>query len=69
MAKEKKFIPMKELGKSHTKEHLRRFFPFLNIEFRIIEAEELESEETFKELFGEETLDLNKLRVIFEYQK
>ena len=69
MAKQKKFVPMKELGKTHTKEHLKRFFPFLNREFRIIEAKELESEETFKELFGEEILELNKLRVIFEYQK
>lgn len=69
MAKQKKFVPMKELGKTHKKEHLKRFFPFLSKEFRTIEAEELESEETFKELFGEEILDLNKLRVIFEYQK
>jgi hypothetical protein len=69
MAKSKKFIPMKDLGKSHTKEHLNRFFPFLSKEFRKIEAEELQSEETFRELFGEEELDLNKLRVIYEFQK
>lgn len=60
---------MKDLGKSHTKEHLNRFFPFLNREFREIKSDELESEETFRELFGDEQLDLNKLRVIFEFQK
>ena len=39
MAKSKKFIPMKDLGKSHTKEHLNRFFPFLSEEFRKIDLD------------------------------
>ena len=52
-----------------TNEHLFHFLPFLKNEYRKITKEELNSEETFKELFPEEEIDLNKLEQIFEFQK
>jgi hypothetical protein len=50
------------------KEHLKHFFPFLHKEFRKLEEKELQSEETFKELFPNEPIELYKLRTIYVYQ-
>lgn len=51
------------------KTHLKHFFPFLHKEFRKLEEKELQSEETFKELFPNEPIELWKLKTIFVYQK
>jgi len=50
------------------KEHLLHFFPFLHKEFRKLDEKELQSEETFKELFPNEPIELYKLRTIYVYQ-
>jgi len=50
------------------KEHLKHFFPFLRTEFRKLEEKELQSEETFKELFPNDAVELWKLRTIYVYQ-
>lgn len=52
-----------------TNEHLFHFLPFLRNEYRLLKKEELNSEETFKELFPGEEIDLTKLEQIFEFQK
>lgn len=67
MAKEK--IEMKELGKTHTKQHLLRLFPFLKKEFRQLDKKELKNEKTFLELFPNEEIDYSKLKAVYEYQK
>ncbi len=64
----KKPLLMKDLGKDHFKKHLKMFFPFLNKDFRLLKEDELNSEKTFKELFGNEPFDANKLDVIYKYQ-
>jgi len=51
------------------KEHLLHFFPFLKTEFRKLEESELQSEETFKELFPNDVVELWKLRTIYVYQQ
>ena len=51
------------------REHLLHFFPFLKKEFRRLDKKELKNEETFKELFGNEKVDLSKLRAVYEFQK
>ena len=50
------------------KEHLLHYFPFLKKEFRQIAKEEINSEETFKELFPNEVYDSSKLKAVYEYQ-
>jgi len=50
------------------KEHLLHFFPFLRTDFRKLEESELQSEETFKELFPNDAVELWKLRTIYVYQ-
>ena len=47
---------------------LRLFHPFLNEKFRTIYADELKSEELFKELFPNEEVQLWKLETIWKYQ-
>lgn len=64
----KKRLVMKNLGKEHTKAHLKRLFPFLEKEYRAITEKEIKSKEVFKELFGEESFDEEKLRRLFLYQ-
>lgn len=51
------------------KEHLIHYFPFLNKEFRKLSDDELQSEETFKELFPDEPIELHKLRAIATFQR
>ena len=51
------------------KQHLLHFFPFLKKDFRTIEESEINSEETFKELFPDEPIDLYKLKAVAAYQK
>ena len=41
-------IELSDLGKSHTKEYLKNYLPFLNNEFRLVLKSELESEEALK---------------------
>lgn len=50
------------------KEYLLHYFPFLKKEFRQIAKEEINSEETFKELFPNEVYDSSKLKAVYEYQ-
>ena len=50
------------------REHLLHFFPFLKKEFRKLELAEITSEDVFKELFGEDKVDLSKLNAIYHYQ-
>ena len=64
----KKKVIMKELGKSHTKEYLKNYLPFLNNEFRLVLKSELESEEVLKELFGEDETEFYKLEALYAYQ-
>ena len=48
--------------------HLKRFFPFLKKEYRIINKADTKSEKVLKELFGDKEADLNKLKAVHEYQ-
>ena len=48
--------------------HLKRFFPFLKKEYRQLNKTDLKSEKVLKELFGDKEDDLNKLKVVYEYQ-
>lgn len=48
--------------------HLRRFFPYLKTEYRKLDKKELNKKETLKELFGENETNIEKLKVIFDYQ-
>jgi hypothetical protein len=48
--------------------HLRRFFPYLKIEYRKLDKKELRKKETLKELFGDAETNLEKLKVVFNYQ-
>lgn len=61
-----------KLGDSFQKEtnriHLRIFFPFLRKEYRKLDKKELNRKETLHELFGQEETDMEKLKIIFEYQ-
>jgi len=50
------------------KMHLRRFFPYLKTEYRKLEKKELKKKETLKELFGDDETNIEKLKVIFDYQ-
>ena len=54
--------------KETTRTHLRRFFPYLKIEYRKLDKKELRKKETLKELFGDAETNLEKLKVIFNYQ-
>ena len=63
-------IPLGTSYASHqTKMQLKRLFPFLENTYRGITKQELKSKETFKELFGEEEFDAEKLRQLYLYQK
>ena len=48
--------------------HLKRFFLFLKKEYRQLNKTDLKSEKVLKELFGDKEDDLNKLKVVYEYQ-
>ena len=48
--------------------HLKRLFPFLNNEYRPLDKKELTKITTLHELFGPTETDMEKLKVIFEYQ-
>jgi len=48
--------------------HLRRLFPYLKTEYRKLDKKELRKKETLKELFGDAEKNLEKLKVIFDYQ-
>jgi hypothetical protein len=48
--------------------HLRRFFPYLKTEYRKLDKKELRKKETLKELFGDAETNIEKLKVIFDYQ-
>lgn len=67
----KRRLKMRDLGREHIKASLRRSFPFLSSgKYRELKPDELQSEDVFKELFGEnETVEMYKLRAIYEYQK
>ena len=60
------------LGDSFQKEthriHLKRLFPFLSQEFRQLSKSELNKLEVLHELFGSKETDLEKLKVLFNYQ-
>lgn len=64
----KKKVELKNLGKENTRLHLRRLYPFLKNEYRIIDKKEIGSKEVFLELFGNEPYNENNLRVLFLYQ-
>ena len=61
-----------QLGDSFQKEthriHLKRLFPFLSQEFRQLNKSELNKLEVLHELFGSKETDLEKLKVLFNYQ-
>jgi len=48
--------------------HYRRFFPYLKTEYRKLDKKELKKQETLKELFGDAETNIQKLKVIFDYQ-
>lgn len=50
------------------KMHLRRFFPYLKVEYRKLDKKELKKTETLKELFGNDETNIQKLKVVFDYQ-
>jgi hypothetical protein len=55
-------------AKETTRTHLRRFFPYLKTEYRKLEKKELRKKETLKELFGDAETNIEKLKVVFDYQ-
>lgn len=59
---------MKDLGKAHSKAHLKRLFPYLEKEYRMITEKETKSKEVFLELFPNEEIDLEKLSRIYYVQ-
>lgn len=67
MAKKKK-TQMKDLGKTHIKEALRRVHPFLNKSYRELNKDELNSLEVFNELFPNEEFKQFKLDAIYAFQ-
>jgi hypothetical protein len=70
MAKQKQKVELKNLGKQHTKDFLKKYHPFLKKEFRPLDKSELNSDEVFNELFpNEDKVELFKLRAIYEFQK
>ena len=48
--------------------HLKRFFQKIKKEYRQLNKTDLKSEKVLKELFGDKEDDLNKLKVVYEYQ-
>ena len=54
--------------KETTRMHLRRFFPYLKTEYRKLDKKELKKQETLKELFGNDETNIQKLKVVFDYQ-
>lgn len=54
--------------KEKTRMHLRRFFPYLKVEYRKLDKKELKKTDTLKELFGNDETNIQKLKVIFDYQ-
>jgi hypothetical protein len=66
----KKPLKMDELGKTTYRENLLRVHSFLRKPFRKLEADELKSEEVFKELFpNDKTVEFYKLHAIYELQR
>ena len=65
----KKKVALKNLGKAHTKAHLKRFYPFLRNEFRTITKKEINSKDVYAELFGKEPYDKSKLYALYAFQK
>lgn len=62
-------IPLGDSFKKETNRiHLRRLFPFLKNEFRKINKSELNKIEVLHELFGSKETDLEKLKILFNYQ-
>jgi hypothetical protein len=55
-------------AKETTRMHLHRLFPYLKTEYRKLYKKELRKKETLKELFGDAETNLEKLKVIFDYQ-
>lgn len=66
MAKQK--IKIRDIKKENYKKNLRLVLPFLSREFRPLKKTELDSEEVFKELFGDVKIELGYLKAIYEYQ-
>jgi hypothetical protein len=64
----KKKIELRELGKTHTKDFLKQYHPFLRSEFRTVLKNELKSEKVLKELFGESETELYKLEAVYAFQ-
>ena len=67
--KGKEKVEMRDLGKAYVKKHLKYFVPFLEGTFRPLDKNELKNKETFKELFGDEPFNEDKLKAIYEFQK
>lgn len=66
----KKNVKLSSLGNQHIKENLKRFYPFLNENFRTVTNKDIGNEESFKELFGSETLvNLEYIRALYIYQQ
>ena len=66
----KKKVQMSTLGNQHTKDNLKRFYPFLRKEFRIVKENEIDKPEVLKELFpDDENADQEWVRAIFKFQQ
>lgn len=69
MAKAKINLPLGvSLGKHEQKMFLKSKFPFLANEYRVLSKDELNSEETFKELFGDSEFVDGWLQALYFYQ-
>ena len=68
MTKKKQPKETSEQSKPRLK-HLRHFVPYLRKDYRELNKDELSNQETFTELFPNETYDPIKLRTIYEYQQ
>lgn len=65
----KQKVQIKDLKRNHIRQHLKMVHPFLNKDYRVLKATELNSKEVFKELFPlDSNIQLFKLRAIYEYQ-
>jgi len=68
MARTKKKVELKNLGKQYVKEALLRVHPFLRVPYRTIKKEELESKEVLFELFPE-TKNLSGVNLDLSFYK
>jgi hypothetical protein len=70
MKQPKKKVALSGLGSQHQADNLRRFYPFLRNQYRLISLDEIQSEKVFKELFGDNAeVNLEHLNALYQFQQ